>query len=99
MSQASASAPDAVDVSTGPLIPHDLSQAIPTSVDARAKRRVAALEEELETMRQGRGRKQRYLHRDYLSQVLSSANSFFFFFLKKERRPTMFHRAERLVAW
>ncbi|KAG1839195.1 hypothetical protein C8R48DRAFT_621837 [Suillus tomentosus] len=37
----------------------DPSQAMPTSSSARAKRRIAALEEELETMRQERGGKQR----------------------------------------
>ncbi|KAG1718903.1 uncharacterized protein EDB91DRAFT_1258086 [Suillus paluster] len=60
MSQASASAPDEDenDVLTGPLIPDSLSQAIPTSAGARAKCCVAALEEELEAMRQERGRKQ-----------------------------------------
>ena len=59
MSQASASGlDDDGDVSTGSPAPH-LSQAIPTSADARAKRRIAALEEELETMQQGRGTKQR----------------------------------------
>lgn len=37
----------------------DPSQAIPTSTKARAKRRIAALEEELETLRHERGSKQR----------------------------------------
>ncbi|KAG2147496.1 hypothetical protein DEU56DRAFT_730588 [Suillus clintonianus] len=37
----------------------DLSGAVPTSVEARAKRRIAALEEELQTMQQERGSKQR----------------------------------------
>ncbi|KAJ8586472.1 hypothetical protein M405DRAFT_354467 [Rhizopogon salebrosus TDB-379] len=41
------------------LISQGPSQAIPTSTDARAKRRIAALEEELETMRQEGGTKQR----------------------------------------
>ncbi|KAG1765799.1 hypothetical protein EDD22DRAFT_950921 [Suillus occidentalis] len=35
------------------------SQALPTSSKARAKRRIAALEDELKTMKQGRGSKQR----------------------------------------
>jgi hypothetical protein len=39
----------------------DPSQPIPTSTKARAKRRIAALEEELETLRQERGTKQRYV--------------------------------------
>ncbi|KAG1814927.1 hypothetical protein EV424DRAFT_1348657 [Suillus variegatus] len=42
----------------GPIVP-DLSGAVPTSAEARAKRRIAALEEELLTMRQERGTKQR----------------------------------------
>jgi len=37
----------------------DLSQAMPTSSSARAKHCIAALEEELEMMRQERGGKQR----------------------------------------
>ncbi|KAG1900167.1 uncharacterized protein F5891DRAFT_1034487 [Suillus fuscotomentosus] len=37
----------------------DLSGVVPTSTEARAKRRIAALEEELENMRQERGIKQR----------------------------------------
>ncbi|KAG2111813.1 hypothetical protein BD769DRAFT_1364792 [Suillus cothurnatus] len=41
-----------------PVIPA-LSGAVPTSVDARAKRRIAALEEELNTLRQEKGSKQR----------------------------------------
>jgi hypothetical protein len=40
----------------------DPSQPIPTSTKARAKRRIAALEEELETLRQERGTKQRYVY-------------------------------------
>ncbi|KAG2750203.1 hypothetical protein P692DRAFT_20734280 [Suillus brevipes Sb2] len=42
-----------------PLVHADPSQAIPTSSSARAKRRIAALEEELEMMKQERGGKQR----------------------------------------
>ncbi|KAG1830386.1 hypothetical protein EV424DRAFT_1343619 [Suillus variegatus] len=38
----------------------DLSGVVPTSTEARAKRRIAALEEELENMRQERGIKQRF---------------------------------------
>ncbi|KAG1853508.1 hypothetical protein F4604DRAFT_1686312 [Suillus subluteus] len=38
----------------------DQSGAVPTSIEARAKRHIAALEEELETMKQERGTKQRY---------------------------------------
>ncbi|KAG1726781.1 hypothetical protein EDD22DRAFT_1017901 [Suillus occidentalis] len=41
------------------LILPDLSGAVPTSTEARAKRRIAALEEELQTMRQERGTKKR----------------------------------------
>ncbi|KAG2139275.1 hypothetical protein DEU56DRAFT_735776 [Suillus clintonianus] len=37
----------------------DLSGAVPTSAEARAKRRIAALEEELQTMKDERGPKQR----------------------------------------
>lgn len=37
----------------------DPSQPIPTSTKARAKRRIAALEEELDTLRHERGSKQR----------------------------------------
>ncbi|KAG2122140.1 hypothetical protein DEU56DRAFT_746140 [Suillus clintonianus] len=37
----------------------DLSGAVPTSTEARAKRRIAALEEELQMMKQERGTKQR----------------------------------------
>jgi hypothetical protein len=39
----------------------DQSGAIPTSTEARAKRRIAALEEELEMMKQDRGTKQRFV--------------------------------------
>jgi hypothetical protein len=42
-----------------PLVHADPSQAMPTSSKARAKRRIAVLEEELEIMRQERGGKQR----------------------------------------
>ncbi|KIK35003.1 hypothetical protein CY34DRAFT_96918 [Suillus luteus UH-Slu-Lm8-n1] len=42
------------------LIIPDLSGAVPTSVEARAKRRIAALEEELHTMQQEKGKKQRF---------------------------------------
>jgi hypothetical protein len=38
----------------------DLSGVVPTSIEARAKRRIAALEEELDNMRQERGIKQRF---------------------------------------
>ncbi|KAG2128479.1 hypothetical protein BD769DRAFT_1356470 [Suillus cothurnatus] len=41
-----------------PVVP-DSSGVIPTSADARAKRRIAALEEELDTLRQEKGTKQR----------------------------------------
>ncbi|KAG1860076.1 hypothetical protein F4604DRAFT_1930390 [Suillus subluteus] len=41
-----------------PMVP-DLSGAVPTSTEARAKRRIAALEEELEMMKQEKGTKQR----------------------------------------
>lgn len=40
--------------------PHaDLSGAVPTSTEARAKRRIAALEEELQMIKEERGTKQR----------------------------------------
>jgi hypothetical protein len=39
----------------------DLSGAVPTSAEARAKRRIAALEEELEIAKQERGTKQRFV--------------------------------------
>ncbi|KAG1904473.1 uncharacterized protein F5891DRAFT_1183889 [Suillus fuscotomentosus] len=39
----------------------DLSGAVPTSTEARAKRRIAALEEELQVMKQERGTKQRFI--------------------------------------
>ncbi|KAG1863506.1 hypothetical protein C8R48DRAFT_833896 [Suillus tomentosus] len=41
------------------LAPSEPSGAVPTSIEARAKRRIAALEEELQVMRQERGTKQR----------------------------------------
>lgn len=37
----------------------DISGAVPTSAEARAKRRIAALEEELQMMQQEKGTKQR----------------------------------------
>lgn len=37
------------------------SGAVPTSAEARAKRRIAALEEELQTMKEGRGTKLRFV--------------------------------------
>jgi hypothetical protein len=39
----------------------DLSGAVPVSAEARAKRRIAALEEELQTMQRERGTKQRFV--------------------------------------
>ncbi|KAG2122858.1 hypothetical protein BD769DRAFT_1670492 [Suillus cothurnatus] len=50
---------DSEDSGAQLLIRIDPSQPIPTSTKARAKRRIAALEEELETLRQERGTKQR----------------------------------------
>ncbi|KAG1834162.1 hypothetical protein EV424DRAFT_1310404 [Suillus variegatus] len=51
---------DEVDYTGAKCLTHpDPSQALPTSSKARAKRRIAALEDELETMRQERGGKQR----------------------------------------
>jgi hypothetical protein len=44
-----------------PVVP-DSSGVIPTSTDARAKRRIAALEEELDTLRQEKGTKQRSVY-------------------------------------
>ncbi|KAG2118359.1 hypothetical protein BD769DRAFT_1362399, partial [Suillus cothurnatus] len=52
------SAPEPDNQTHGPIIP-DLSGAVPTSAEARAKRHIAVLEEELQTMRQERGTKQR----------------------------------------
>ncbi|KAG2107878.1 hypothetical protein DEU56DRAFT_746589 [Suillus clintonianus] len=52
------SAPEPDNQSRDLVLP-DLSGAVPTSADSRAKRRIAALEEELQTMRQDRGTKQR----------------------------------------
>ncbi|KAG1810746.1 hypothetical protein EV424DRAFT_1542864 [Suillus variegatus] len=46
-------------IQTHGLILPDLSGAVPTSIEARAKHRIAALEEELQTMKQERGTKQR----------------------------------------
>jgi hypothetical protein len=39
----------------------DASGVVPTSTEARAKRRIAALEEEIQTMRQEKGKKQRFV--------------------------------------
>jgi hypothetical protein len=39
----------------------DASGVVPTSTEARAKRRIAALEEEIQTMRQEKGTKQRFV--------------------------------------
>ncbi|KAG0691998.1 hypothetical protein DFH29DRAFT_818435 [Suillus ampliporus] len=50
---------DDSEAQTRPLIHVDPSQPIPTSTKARAKRHIAALEEELETLRQDRGTKLR----------------------------------------
>jgi hypothetical protein len=44
------------------LVVPDLSGAIPTSSEARAKHRIAALEEELQVMKQERGMKQRFVN-------------------------------------
>ncbi|KAG2740611.1 hypothetical protein P692DRAFT_201872289 [Suillus brevipes Sb2] len=52
------SAPEPGTQTHGLPIP-DLSGSVPTSAEARAKRRIAALEGELETLRQERGTKQR----------------------------------------
>jgi hypothetical protein len=43
-----------------PIIP-DLSGAVPTSTEARAKRRIAALEDELQQMKQEKGKKKRFV--------------------------------------
>ncbi|KAG2122509.1 hypothetical protein BD769DRAFT_1389599 [Suillus cothurnatus] len=45
------------------LVVPDSSGVIPTSADARAKRRIAALKEELDTLRQEKGTKQRVIRR------------------------------------
>ncbi|KAG1767014.1 hypothetical protein EDD22DRAFT_844769 [Suillus occidentalis] len=50
---------DESSVGSQPVVHPDPSQPMPTSSKARAKRRIAALEEELETMRQEKGGKQR----------------------------------------
>jgi hypothetical protein len=48
------------DATQGFVIP-DADGVVPTSTEARAKRRIAALEEELQVMRQQRGRKLRFI--------------------------------------
>ncbi|KAG2053740.1 hypothetical protein BDR06DRAFT_1008345 [Suillus hirtellus] len=55
----SASEPDSGALPHALTLP-DLSGAVPTSSEARAKRRIAALEDELQTMKQEKGTKQRY---------------------------------------
>ncbi|KAG1893003.1 uncharacterized protein F5891DRAFT_963608 [Suillus fuscotomentosus] len=54
----SASEPDSGALPHALALP-DLSGAVPTSSEARAKRRIAALEDELQTMKQEKGTKQR----------------------------------------
>jgi hypothetical protein len=56
----SASEHDHQNDACGLVIP-DLSGAVPTSAEARAKRRIAALEEELQMVKQERGTKQRFV--------------------------------------
>jgi hypothetical protein len=57
--------PDNHQTQSGLAIP-GLSGAVPTSTEARAKRRIAALEEELQMMRQERGMKKRFVaHHHY----------------------------------
>jgi hypothetical protein len=48
----------------------DKSGVVPTSAEARAKRRIAALEDELEEMRQERGTKQRFVMFPLLNSCL-----------------------------
>lgn len=45
------------------LVYSDLSGAVPVSAEARAKRRIAALEDELQMMQRERGTKQRFITR------------------------------------
>lgn len=59
------------DVRRDGLILPDSSGAVPTSAEARAKRRIAALEEELQTVKQERGRKQRFVNSVFLAVSLS----------------------------
>jgi hypothetical protein len=63
----------------------DQSGAIPTSTEARAKRRIAALEEELETMKQDRGTKQRFAMSPFLNLCL---------LLIESRRKTTYYVAQ-----
>jgi hypothetical protein len=57
------------DHHNGLIIP-DLSGAVPTSSDARAKRRIAALEEELQMIKQERRHKQRFVVSHYFPPCL-----------------------------
>lgn len=58
---------------TAPVIP-DLSGAVPTSSDARAKRRIAALEEELQMMKREGRHKQRFVVSRYFPPCLLLIN-------------------------
>jgi hypothetical protein len=72
----------------------DLSGAVPTSAEARAKRRIAALEEELQMMQQEKGTKQRFVTR-HLTRPMPLA----YLLTLKERQLTMFLKAGRFAAW
>jgi hypothetical protein len=75
----------------GPIIP-DLSGAVPISAEARAKRRIAALEDELQTMKEERGTKQRFVI--YHLSVSKSSS-----LVLKERRLITSLKAGRFGAW
>jgi hypothetical protein len=77
-----------------PAIP-DHSGTVPTSAEARAKCRIAALEDELQTMKEERGMKQRFII--YLPIFLTASKSSSL--ITKERQPITSLKAGQFGAW
>lgn len=74
-----------------PLALPDISGVVPTSAEARAKRRIAVLEDELENMKQERRGKQRFVV-SHSGHVVCSSNL-------AEKRPFTFLKAGLFAAW
>jgi hypothetical protein len=71
--------------------PPVISLCVSTSPQARAKRKISALEEEVQRLKQDKAIKQRYERSRPLKRVLT--------FLNVEKQPTTFPRDEHFVGW
>jgi hypothetical protein len=74
-----------------PVPPREVSLCVPTSPHARAKRRITALMEEVEALKQDKAVK----HRSARSELLKLN----LIYLIVGRQLTMFHRDELSVVW